>query len=1345
GYMNGAVAIPDWPVGVDVTDAQFGAIPDDGIDDSQAFIDAIAACPDNHAVYVPNGRYTILQQIIPDRDHFVLRGEDMYDTILFFPKNLNEVIIQEIGYDPLDPDKRNTGAPKGFFRVDAGIERSIENLTFEFREQRKMGHWEHKGADAIFYGGTATHSWVRNIYIKNADHGVMMGGASQISFLNLILDHFIGRPDIDGSSGTLRWAGHIGINMGSAEKCLYHNIEFKGSYFHDFDIINVPNGNVVSNVKGPSVSLHHHGTGAKNNLYTNVDAGSNEFYGEGNVGTKTVSDSNQQENETHWRIYAEEPLLSGGIPLTTQNNHVFVGYGADVDTTITPTLWQESIDPAELYPQNIYLAQLQHPSIQKPLPEAAPSQPPSAFTGDLVCINSVENNRTRSSAPDTVQDFTSNTFSSTDDLFFKFDLSGLSLDSIAHVRLRVTSVKFINAPLSIAAYSAGDTWSQDSLTYNNQPSAIAELDVVEITEDSTAQVLEFDVTQFVQSEYAGDKVVTLSLKRTSGDGFLSSIRGNYSGLAPELLIEQVPSPVPGAPSAPEGMKAESLIGNIRLDWDDNPESDVATYNVYRSVTSSGLNDYSYPIATGLVTSDFVDIDSVGNWRVGLMQNDQVYFYRVTAVDSHGYESESSAEFVGVPLDPANNPPAFDESVISLPAGKEGQLYTDTLASGASDTEGDDMYFFKVDGPSWLTVAYDGSLSGTPQLTDAGLNRFTVQITALGGRDEVEVEILVDANTVFPGPPQTPLGFSARVGDRSVFLDWGDSIDIDFSSYTVYRSTQSGSIGIALAEGLTGSDLLDLDVENGLTYYYRVRAYDTAGNTSLYSQEVIARPMADKSVSIAEYDFTSRDLVSVDLDSSSIASDLNDGGGLSFAIETRTFGSPGTFGNPPPSLRWKNVDANNGVILDDDYISFTLSGVTEPTQFHSLSYDVKGDDEDFYILSSQDGFASMDALLVVPQTVSVDGIVYSHTLWLTDFAEMAVGGSVEFRLYYDTSKTIGEQWIDNIRLTKVVDYDIGATTAPTSLVAIAEAGGSINLTWDVSTDPEIVSYTIFRSTESGVYGAPLSSVIDSQYQDLTAVAGTRYYYTVCAVNGDGDTTANSAEATAMALSLSPVFVNDPSELPNAVVGQIYGAHLSGLVIGGSTSDLSYSLLSGPSWLTETVDGHLSGQPAVSDLGINQWVVEVSNSSGANDQANLQIVVSQPADLDLDSIQDGWELLNFGAINYSDGSLDSDGDGVLDFFEYLFGSIPIDASSRGSQLLVSPSEDESGMVFKWAVKPGSVIGVDYGVEISADLSGSWGPLPEAHYSIEAMTSNGQTKIELSLTHDYGSTVFIKLTRL
>ena len=135
GYKNGNVSLPDaiaWPNMVNVVD--FGAIPNDDTDDSQAFLDAIAACPANSAVFVPKGKYIILQQIRVNRDYFVLRGEDMYETILYFPKNLGE-IYPAAYYDT------SYGYKGGFFHVDGGTHRSIENLTFEFREQTKMGFW----------------------------------------------------------------------------------------------------------------------------------------------------------------------------------------------------------------------------------------------------------------------------------------------------------------------------------------------------------------------------------------------------------------------------------------------------------------------------------------------------------------------------------------------------------------------------------------------------------------------------------------------------------------------------------------------------------------------------------------------------------------------------------------------------------------------------------------------------------------------------------------------------------------------------------------------------------------------------------------------------------------------------------------------------------------------------------------------------------------------------------------------------------------------------------------------------------------------------------------------------
>lgn len=841
GYLSGTVAIPDetaWPVGADVTD--FGAIPGDGVDDSQAFIDAIAACPDEHAVFVPAGRYTILQQIVPDRDYFVLRGEDMYRSVLHFPKYLNEIYVQEVGYgNPAYDDgsngPRHTGVPKGFFRVAGGTHRSIENLTFEFRDQRKMGHWEHKGASALYYGDDVADSWVRNIYVVNGDNALMMGRAHRISFLNIIFDHDIGRPDIIGSGSTHRWVGHIGMSMSNAQHCLFHGIEFRGNYFHEFDNINVPKNCVVSNVTGTDVSLHHHGGGARNNLYTNACVGN----GPGLSGLGPTQDS-----ETHWRIFGSDTLEAPTDPANLSNNHVFVGYDSPQGEIIDATTWYEVVEPTLLEPPNIYLAQLAHPSIGKPLPEGPPPAPPSRFAGDVIRLNPVEDSHADAANPDVVQDPSAKTLPVGDDLYFKFELDGLDLRSIATVRLRLSSTRLQNTPVGLAVSSVDDdSWTGGTLTHASRPPAVALLDALVVGEDSRAQVLDFDVTPFVQAEWAGDRVVSLVLTRISGNGALSGIRSSEMGLAPELIVEQVASSVPGAPSPPAGLRSYSLIGNVRLDWADNPESDVATYNVYRSAASADFSQYAEPIATGLLTSDFVDIQHQHEtgWDVGMMRDDQPYHYRVTAVDEHGYESASSLEIVGTARGHAddNLPPAFLSDPVILPGATQYAAYAESLAGSAADPEGDALYFSKVDGPEWLSIARDGTLSGTPRLGDTGTFELAVQVNSLGsGRDEAVVRA-----TVEPGPPDAPTGLDVLAGDAGVQLDWAHASEGSPGfTFSVYRSLVEGGPYSRVATGLTASAHADSGLSNATTYHYVVTAANPSGE-SPRSVEVSATPRA----------------------------------------------------------------------------------------------------------------------------------------------------------------------------------------------------------------------------------------------------------------------------------------------------------------------------------------------------------------------------------------------------------------------------------------------------------------------------------------------------------------------
>jgi len=92
-----------------------------------------------------------------------------------------------------------------------------------------------------------------------------------------------------------------------------------------------------------------------------------------------------------------------------------------------------------------------------------------------------------------------------------------------------------------------------------------------------------------------------------------------------------------------------------------------------------------------------------------------------------------------PPPPTNQPPAFNASPISKSTATIGVAYTgQTLASSATDPEGDSITYSKVSGPVWLSVASNGDLSGTP--TTAASDSFVVRATSNGGTADATLNI-----------------------------------------------------------------------------------------------------------------------------------------------------------------------------------------------------------------------------------------------------------------------------------------------------------------------------------------------------------------------------------------------------------------------------------------------------------------------------------------------------------------------------------------------------------------------------------------------------------------------------
>jgi rhamnogalacturonan endolyase len=106
----------------------------------------------------------------------------------------------------------------------------------------------------------------------------------------------------------------------------------------------------------------------------------------------------------------------------------------------------------------------------------------------------------------------------------------------------------------------------------------------------------------------------------------------FSVLAESWLIADTTAPL-----APAGLSATAWDGTVSLDWNDNSESDLDGYNMYRS-TASG-SGYSRLNGSLLSSSNYTD---------NSVTNGTTYYYVVTAVDKSSNESNYSSEVSATP-------------------------------------------------------------------------------------------------------------------------------------------------------------------------------------------------------------------------------------------------------------------------------------------------------------------------------------------------------------------------------------------------------------------------------------------------------------------------------------------------------------------------------------------------------------------------------------------------------------------------------------------------------------------------------------------------------------------------
>ncbi len=131
---------------------------------------------------------------------------------------------------------------------------------------------------------------------------------------------------------------------------------------------------------------------------------------------------------------------------------------------------------------------------------------------------------------------------------------------------------------------------------------------------------------------------------------------------------------------------------------------------------------------------------------------------------------------------ADSAPVFSTNVVILPSAVSGEAYAaPSLTNQVYDADGDTLTFTKLDGPAWLAVAANGTLSGTPSSIYEGLNSFVVRVEDVSGASSdaaLQINVVAAPPDYESGPVLYWDFADAGAADGAFLPGNGDRVDLD---------------------------------------------------------------------------------------------------------------------------------------------------------------------------------------------------------------------------------------------------------------------------------------------------------------------------------------------------------------------------------------------------------------------------------------------------------------------------------------------------------------------------------------------------------------------------------------
>jgi fibronectin type 3 domain-containing protein len=287
-----------------------------------------------------------------------------------------------------------------------------------------------------------------------------------------------------------------------------------------------------------------------------------------------------------------------------------------------------------------------------------------------------------------------------------------------------------------------------------------------------------------------------------------------------LFSKEVNATPATVPSAPKFLTAISGDSHVNLTWqkpDNNNGAAITNYTIYR-YTSPGENLRIYQLENVTFYSDNNDI-----------VNGLTYYYNITANNSVGestYSNEVSAfPASDVPTEPMNLSVQHGNGYIILTwdvptyLGAEGDyiLYYGIYRSTTSNTQ------------TFLNI----TIGNVTTYTDYGLtNGVEYYYRVLARNTKEKNSSLSNENSTIPYTvPNAPTSIITRYGNGEINISWVAPVDNGgnaITGYNVYRSVNDESNFIKIASLGLVTSYLDTTTTNGIKYYYRVSANNSAG-------------------------------------------------------------------------------------------------------------------------------------------------------------------------------------------------------------------------------------------------------------------------------------------------------------------------------------------------------------------------------------------------------------------------------------------------------------------------------------------------------------------------------------